>query len=131
MYLNYSTYIKYGGKVQEESFDYYNIKAQAYLDNLTNNRITKLFDKIPDEILVFLVSCIESFYKIDTINGIESKALSSYSNGIESFSYDNSFNTLDYSKNTMKDNATILLSKFPCLLCKKVKCNARCNNSSK
>lgn len=131
-YLTYSEYKKYGGIVEETAFPAYVIQGDSYLDYITNNRIAKLTE-IPEVAKVLETKIINTIYSSDTI--IFSKnghgVISSYSNGIESFSYDNSQLTEEALKIKFTNLAKTLLAGYPCLLCRKVRCDERCCNYSK
>ena len=131
-YISYSEYRKYGGTVEESVFPAYIIQGDSYIDYLTNGKLSKLAE-VPEAVKVLETKIINMTYLSDTSvsAGTGHGVISSYSNGIESFSYDNSQFTEESLKIKFNDWAKILLSSYPCLLCRKVRCNERCCNYSK
>lgn len=92
-YLTYDEYLNMGGKPCDSAFFSYLFDVESKLNYLTNNRIKNL-DEIPDSVkkLTFkLISLYDANFSHDPNS--QTRNLTSYSNGIESFSYDNSNNT--------------------------------------
>ena len=82
MYLSYDDYVNFGGNLDESKFLMYEKKAETKLDYYTQNRIKSL-DVIIDEVK----TCVFEFicYLLD--NSTNDSNLTSYSNGVESFSF--------------------------------------------
>lgn len=131
-HLNYIDYHKLGGTVDESAFPIYAIQAENYVNNITNNKISRL-NEIPDSVKLLETRIISLLFQADkslnSNNGLGS--LKSYSNGIESFSYDNSQFSEENLNLKFMNLAKVLLSGEPCLLCRKVRCDERCHNYSK
>lgn len=131
-HLSYLEYHKLGGTVDESAFPIYAIQAENYVENITNNKISRL-NEIPDSVKLLETRIISLLFQADkslnSNNGLGS--LKSYSNGIESFSYDNSQFSEENLNLKFMNLAKVLLSGEPCLLCRKVRCDERCNNYSK
>lgn len=86
-YLGYTEYVALGGKLPESAFSGYITDAEAKLDYLTFNRLSK-YDYVPEMVkkaLVKFISILKDNSRLEYNIGI-----SSYSNGIESISYDTS-----------------------------------------
>lgn len=131
-HLNYIDYHKLGGTVDESAFPIYAIQVENYVNHITNNKISKL-NEIPDSVKLLETRIISLLFQADkslnSNNGLGS--LKSYSNGIESFSYDNSQFSEENLNLKFMNLAKVLLSGEPCLLCRKVRCDERCHNYSK
>lgn len=131
-HLNYIDYHKLGGTVDESAFPIYSIQAENYVNHITNNKISRL-NEIPDSVKLLETQIISLLFQADkslnSNNGLGS--LKSYSNGIESFSYDNSQFSEENLNLKFMNLAKVLLSGEPCLLCRKVRCDERCHNYSK
>lgn len=83
MYLTHDEYKKLGGKLDESTFSFFQVKAEKKLDFLTMNRLKRL-TRIPDEVKELLVEFIDMLPQYNTARDA---SVTSYSNGIESFSY--------------------------------------------
>ena len=84
MYLSYEKYKELGGTLNDTTFLQHEIEVEAKLDYLTNGRIRKL-DIIPEAVINLCFKLNISFWEQTEIDGV--KNITSYSNGIESFSY--------------------------------------------
>ena len=84
MYLSYEKYKELGGTLNDTTFLQHEIEVEAKLDYLTNGRIKKL-DLIPEAVINLCFKLNISFWEQTEIDGV--KNITSYSNGIESFSY--------------------------------------------
>lgn len=82
MYLTYEKYVSRGGTLSESVFNYIEGKAERKLDYYTHYRIKELED-IPPEVEDVIFEFIMFLDK----NEATANNLSSYSNGIESFSF--------------------------------------------
>lgn len=81
-YLTYNEYTTLGGKlVSESAFPRIERKAEAKLDFFTQNRLKEL-EEVPDEVKSLMVEFVDKLSV--AVNG----NITSYSNGIESFSFD-------------------------------------------
>ena len=118
-YLTYEEYQNMGGQLSDSAFTSYLWDVESKLNYLTNNRIKNL-EEIPEAVkrLVFkLVSLYDSSF-----SGSETAQLgnlSSYSNGIESFSYNTSNDNGDGSTSFDNRISSIIkeyLSEYPELL---------------
>ena len=77
-HITYEDYTRFGGKVNMSDFPCLLMDCEALLNKITFNRI----DKLDDNIKRLIVRCIDDVLQDNNHNGI-----SSYSNGIESISY--------------------------------------------
>ena len=84
MYLSYEKYKELGGTLNDTTFLQHEIEVEAKLDYLTNGRIRKL-DTVPEAVINLCFKLNISFWEQAEIDGV--KNITSYSNGIESFSY--------------------------------------------
>ena len=84
MYLSYEKYKELGGTLNDTTFLQHEIEVEAKLDYLTNGRIRKL-DTVPEAVINLCFKLNISFWEQTEIDGV--KNITSYSNGIESFSY--------------------------------------------
>ena len=84
MYLSYEKYKELGGTLNDTTFLQHEIEIEAKLDYLTNGRIRKL-DTVPEAVINLCFKLNISFWEQTEIDGV--KNITSYSNGIESFSY--------------------------------------------
>ena len=84
MYLSYEKYKELGGTLNDTTFLQHEIEVEAKLDYLTNGRIRKL-DTVPVAVINLCFKLNISFWEQTEIDGV--KNTTSYSNGIESFSY--------------------------------------------
>lgn len=113
-YLNYNDYVDLGGKLSESAFSNYITEAEVKLDYLTFNRL-KNYDTIPVEVKLLIVKFISILNDFTSV-GNNTQALSSYSNGIESFSYNNSQDPEKFLNNKLGLLATEYLSEYPDLI---------------
>lgn len=131
-HLDYIEYYKLGGTIDESAFPIYALQAENYVNYITNNKISKL-EEIPTCVKLLETRIISLLFQADkslnSNNGLGS--LKSYSNGIESFGYDNSQFSEENLKVKFMNLAKVLLSGEPCLMCRKVRCDERCNHYSK
>ena len=84
MYLSYEKYKELGGTLNDTTFLQHEIDIETKLDYLTNGRIKKL-DTVPEAVINLCFKLNISFWEQTEIDGV--KNITSYSNGIESFSY--------------------------------------------
>lgn len=84
MYLSYEKYKELGGTLNETTFLQHEIDIETKLDYLTNGRIKKL-NAVPEAVINLCFKLNISFWEQAEIDGV--KNITSYSNGIESFSY--------------------------------------------
>lgn len=85
-YITFDFYKTNGGKCSESAFSILRRKAENKLNYFTFGRIEKL-DSIPEDIQLVEVDLIDYLYNAESSSGTQPKNLSSYSNGIESFSF--------------------------------------------
>lgn len=88
-YITYEEYISLGGAVSEDAFPLIERKAQRTLDYFTFNRIP-LLETVPDEVKEVLTEFINKMYAVD-INNICASNITTYSNGVESITYNSDF----------------------------------------
>ena len=89
-YLSYVEYKNMGGELEETAFSPLLLDVEAKLNYLTNGRI-KLLDDVPETVKTLVFKLI-SFYNTNNQSVSENANMgniTSYSNGIESFSYGN------------------------------------------
>lgn len=84
MYLSYEKYKELGGTLNDTTFLQQETDIETKLDYLTNGRIKKL-DTVPEAVINLCFKLNISFWEQTEIDGV--KNITSYSNGIESFSY--------------------------------------------
>ena len=89
-YLTFDEYQELGGKCTEDTFPNLQFDIEAKMDYITEGRLSKMLDSlgmIPDAVKMLEVKLIniESHSKVE-----KDENVTSYSNGIESFSYDTS-----------------------------------------
>ena len=84
MYLSYEKYKELGGTLNDTTFLQHETDIETKLDYLTNGRIKKL-DTVPEAVINLCFKLNISFWEQTEIDGV--KNITSYSNGIESFSY--------------------------------------------
>lgn len=87
-------YQELGGKCPADIFPLQQFDVEAKMDYITFGRLSKMIKKletVPEDIKMFEVIIINNIYDITVNKGLSShEGISSYSNGIESFSYDTS-----------------------------------------
>lgn len=84
MYLTYQSYVERGGTLQESKFNYIEGKAEKKLDYFTHYRIKGL-SEVPKEVEDVIFEFVMSLENSQSTNG----NIAAYSNGIESFTFDN------------------------------------------
>ena len=93
-YLSFDEYQKLGGKCPADIFPLQQFDVEAKMDYITFGRLSKMIEKlekVPEDIKMIEVILINNIYDITANKGLSShEGISSYSNGIESFSYDTS-----------------------------------------
>ena len=111
-YITFEEYVSLGGKCTEDTFPLLQYDIETLMDYVTENRLSKLVDDlgyVPEEVKML---------EVQLVNKSSSKSLkegvSSYSNGIESFSYDTSKSSLDIMEETVsKKMFQYLYTKYP------------------
>lgn len=106
MYLSYEKYKELGGTLNDTTFLQHEIEVEAKLDYLTNGRIRKL-DTVPEAVINLCFKLNISFWEQVQIDGV--KNITSYSNGIESFSYST---TDSQGKNIVDANIIKVVSEY-------------------
>lgn len=81
-YLTYNEYTSFGGKCTEDVFSQVEPVAEVYIDNYTMGRL-KVYKDIPTSVKV----CLTSYVNVLSEGAIAPSSLTSYSNGVESFSF--------------------------------------------
>lgn len=93
-YLAFDEYQELGGKCPADIFPLQQFDVEAKMDYITFGRLSKMIEKlekVPEDIKMFEVIIINNIYDMTSNKGLSSQeGISSYSNGIESFSYDTS-----------------------------------------
>ena len=93
-YLTFEEYQELGGKCPADIFPLQQFDVEAKMDYITFGRLSKMIEKletVPEDIKMIEVIIINNIYDMTDNKGLSShEGLSSYSNGIESFSYDTS-----------------------------------------
>ena len=93
-YLSFDEYQELGGKCPADIFPLQQFDVEAKMDYITFGRLSKMIEKletVPEDIKMIEVIIINNIYDMTDNKGLSShEGLSSYSNGIESFSYDTS-----------------------------------------
>ena len=93
-YLSFDEYQELGGKCPADIFPLQQFDVEAKMDYITFGRLSKMIKKletVPEDIKMIEVILINNSYDITANKGLSShEGISSYSNGIESFSYDTS-----------------------------------------
>lgn len=106
MYLSYEKYKELGGTLNDTTFLQHETDIESKLDYLTSGRIKKL-DTIPEAVINLCFKLNISFWEQTEIDGV--KNITSYSNGIESFSY----NTTDsQGKNIVDANIIKVVNEY-------------------
>lgn len=106
-YLTFEEYQNLGGKCSEDVFPSLQFDTESKMDYITSGRLSKMIDEIesvPESVQMLEVKLID----IEDTHRTESNqktGISSYSNGIESFSYD-----------TSKDSEEFIAEKFSTLM---------------
>lgn len=111
-YITFEEYVSLGGKCTEDTFPLLQYDIETLMDFVTENRLPKLVDKlgyVPEEVKMLEVQLINTSSSTSSKEGV-----SSYSNGIESFSYDTSKSSLDIMRETVsKKMLQYLYPKYP------------------
>ena len=111
-YITFEEYVSLGGKCTEDTFPLLQYDIEALMDFVTENRLSKLVDKlgyVPEEVKMLEVKLVNTSSSKSSKEGV-----SSYSNGIESFSYDTSKSSIDSMKETVsKKMLQYLYPKYP------------------
>ena len=93
-YLSFDEYQELGGKCPADIFPLQQFDVEAKMDYITFGRLSKMIKKletVPEDIKMLEVILINNSYDMTANKGLSSnEGISSYSNGIESFSYDTS-----------------------------------------
>lgn len=95
MYLTFEEYKDMGGTLSEGAYSRFERKAEYYLDYWTLDRI-KNFEEIPE--------CVKDamFEVIEKLPSLDGERVTSFSNGVNSFSFDTSTSDLDSLYNKIK-----------------------------
>lgn len=111
-YITFEEYVSLGGKCTEDTFPLLQYDIETLMDFVTENRLSKLVDKlgyVPEEVKMLEVKLVNTSSSKSSKEGV-----SSYSNGIESFSYDTSKSSIDSMKETVsKKMLQYLYPKYP------------------
>ena len=89
-YLTFEDYQSLGGKCTEDTFPKLQYDIESSMDYITFGRLSKMIEKIgtvPEEVQYLEAKLLDKLYK-KGLQEEERNGLTSYSNGIESFSYD-------------------------------------------
>lgn len=94
-YITFNEYKNLGGKVDESAFNILIIEAEAKLNFITNGKLDKFInweisEELPTDIKMLVVKTIDLIEDSKSLVEVTNKGISSYSNGIESISYDTS-----------------------------------------
>ena len=111
-YITFEEYVSLAGKCTEDTFPLLQYDIETLMDYVTENRLSKLVDKlgyVPEEVKMLEVQLVNISSSTSPKEGV-----SSYSNGIESFSYDTSKSSLDIMEETVsKKMFQYLYTKYP------------------
>lgn len=111
-YITFEEYVSLGGKCTEDTFPLLQYDIETLMNFVTENRLSKLVDKlgyVPEEVKMLEVQLVNTSSSKSSKEGV-----SSYSNGIESFSYDTSKSSIDSMKETVsKKMLQYLYPKYP------------------
>lgn len=112
-YITFEEYVSLGGKCTEDTFPLLQYDIEALMNFVTENRLPKLVDKlgyVPEEVKMLEVQLVNT----SSSTSSKKEGVSSYSNGIESFSYDTSKSSLDIMRETVsKKMLQYLYPKYP------------------
>ena len=112
-YITFEEYVSLGGKCTEDTFPLLQYDIEALMNFVTENRLPKLVDKlgyVPEEVKMLEVQLVNT----SSSTSSKKEGVSSYSNGIESFSYDTSKSSLDIIRETVsKKMLQYLYPKYP------------------
>lgn len=84
-YLNYEQYKDLGGTAEESAFNLLSVTAENKMNYFTQGRIDSLEEK-PEEVIRLEIAIIDSVL-LSVISSGRDASIASYSNGIESISY--------------------------------------------
>ena len=111
-YITFEEYVSLGGKCTEDTFPLLQYDIETLMDYVTENRLSKLLDDlgyVPEEVKMLEVQLVNISSSKSSKEGV-----SSYSNGIETFSYDTSKSSIDSMKETVsKKMLQYLYPKYP------------------
>ena len=111
-YITFEEYVSLGGKCTKNTFPLLQYDIETLMAFVTENRLPKLVDKlgyVPEEVKMLEVQLINTSSSTSSKEGV-----SSYSNGIESFSYDTTKSSLDIMRETVsKKMLQYLYPKYP------------------
>lgn len=85
MYLTYEAYLRLGGDLDNTAFNVIEKRAEIKLDYYTQNRLHKGYQDIEDTVQFLMYQIIEMLQNYEN----SGNRLSGYSNGIETFSFNN------------------------------------------
>ena len=88
MYLTYQEYKEMGGSLSETAYPRFERKAEYHMDYWTLDRIKKL-EEIPECVKDAMYEVIEGLPSLD------GERVTSFSNGVNSFSFDTSTSEID------------------------------------
>lgn len=95
-YITYQEYQNFGGKANETTFNKLINIVESKLNFNTNGRI-QLLDEVPQEVKTLCVQLVDTYSYIDMNRD---PSITSYSNGIESFSFDTSKDSVNIESKT-------------------------------
>ena len=111
-YITFEEYVSLGGKCTEDTFPLLQYDIETLMDYVTENRLSKLLDDlgyVPEEVKMLEVQLVNISSSTSSKEGV-----SSYSNGIESFSYDTCKSSLDIMEEAVsKKMFQYLYTKYP------------------
>ena len=111
--LKYDEYINIGGKCESAAFEHLYARAKAYIVYITNDRISGL-KEIPFNVKLLITDMINLYAENDSNN--QPNNISSYSNGIESISYNNKSDVESATYTKINKLIKMYLSNYPELL---------------
>lgn len=114
-YIEYAEYRQLGGTLDEPTFNYILPEAQIKIDYFTSNRLHDV-TSIYDEVKLLVVRIIDFLSATKSCVNDSQVGLSSYSNGIESFGFNNASDTEEVKDNRIYRLVKEYLSDYPKLL---------------
>lgn len=114
-YIEYAEYQQLGGTLDEPTFNYILPEAQIKIDYFTSNRLHDV-TSIYDEVKLLVVRIIDFLGATKSCVNDSQVGLSSYSNGIESFGFNNASDTEEVKDNRIYRLVKEYLSDYPELL---------------
>lgn len=114
-YIEYAEYRQLGGTLDEPTFNYILPEAQIKIDYFTSNRLHDV-TSIYDEVKLLVVRIIDFLGAAKSCVNDSQVGLSSYSNGIESFGFNNASDTEEVKDNRIYRLVKEYLSDYPKLL---------------